>query len=124
MKEAGFTYVEALLSLALFAGIVLATQGVLQLAIKEQAERKSEMAGYLLARSLLEQWKAGQAADTADREEDGIRYRIRMACGQSTERVETCEVEVRWQNKRGEARDITFRGYRLAPVPLIETKGE
>ncbi|MFT9849370.1 hypothetical protein [Aneurinibacillus sp. REN35] len=124
MKEDGFTYVEALLSLALFAGFVLAAQGSLQIITRERAEKQSEITGYLLARSLLEQWKVGQTMDTTEREEHGVRYQIRVAYGQSTERVETCEVQIRWKNRRGGERHIGFQGYRLTPLLLPETKEE
>ncbi|GED13377.1 type IV pilus modification PilV family protein [Aneurinibacillus migulanus] len=116
MKEDGFTYIEALLSLALFAIFVLAVQQVLHVSVRERAERSTEATAYLLAYSLLEQWKAGLVVETDDREIEGKRYRIQITSTNVTEMVERCEVQVFWESEWVGERRIGFLGYRFMPL--------
>jgi Tfp pilus assembly protein PilV len=123
MREDGFTYIEALLSLVLFAIFVLVIQATLYTTMRERAERMAETQGQLLACSLLEQWKAGHTIDAGERENGGKRYRIRITPVRVTEMVEKCEVQVLWESEWTGERRIGFTGYRFTPA-VSATPGE
>ncbi|MCI1693716.1 type IV pilus modification PilV family protein [Aneurinibacillus aneurinilyticus] len=116
MKENGFTYMEALLALMLFAIFVLTVQQMLHVSVRERAERSAESTAYNLAYSLLERWKAGLAVEANDREIQGKRYRIQTISANVTEMVERCEVQVFWESEWIGERQIGFSGYRFTPL--------
>jgi Tfp pilus assembly protein PilV len=122
VKEGGFTYLEALLSIALFAIFVLTVQEALHITVRERTESTWETKGYLLAYSLIEQWKARLAVDTNERIIEGKTYQVRMTVAQVTEMVEKCEVRVSWESEWLGKRYIGFTGYRFTPaLPTVRS---
>jgi Tfp pilus assembly protein PilV len=116
VRERGFTYIEALLAMALLSAVILFVHEALYYTAREREEKMYETQGYLFAYSLVEQWKAGLTITGTSQEFRGTLYEMRLIPGRVTNRVEKCEVEVRWESRRLGRRYVRFTGYRFVPV--------
>lgn len=111
-SQAGFSYVETVISILLVALLVGVTGQMTALAVQIREEQAEETQGYLLAYSMVERWKMDGVVGTFQKEIEGCRYDIRIRSESLTERVERCEVLVQW-GAEAERKQVQVKGSRF-----------
>jgi type II secretory pathway pseudopilin PulG len=116
LKEAGFSYIESLLALCLLVLLMAAVTPVLESLEHGREDRKNETEGYLLARTAMERWKAGEPASVSEEKIIGGKaFGIEANVLPITAMVEKCEVTVQWKSRTHGPKKYTLTGYRFIP---------
>nr|WP_027417838.1 hypothetical protein [Aneurinibacillus terranovensis] len=117
LNQKGFMYLESVFTLFLLLLLLGVVNQTIETIDQKRMDSQDNTASYLLARSLIEQWKAkGSLVDAEDHFIHGKCYAVRARLMVVSEMVEKCEVEVSWQSSGSEEKKVTMEGYRFAPV--------
>lgn len=122
-SECGFSYIETMISVLLTALLVGVAGQMTALAVQIRQAQAEETQGYLLAYSAVERWKMDGVVQTFVKEADGQTYHVLVQSEPLTERIEKCEVLVRWGESGADQKQIRVKGSRfLTGLSITETE--